>query len=264
MLHFTVLTFAISWILWGLVAVTGIDINENLTAGLAYIMGGFGPAIAGFYLSRRKSQAPGELWERIIDVKRIRRHWWLFILFLYPLTLLAATAIAGLVGDGSSVLSINATTTDAPLAFFILTILFIAVVGPVSEEPGWRGYALDRLQRRYSPLVASLFLGIVWWAWHLPLIFVRGSFLYESGVSFAFLAGYLGTVVLYSILFTWVYNHTQRSVLATILMHFSVNMTTGLLRPAYEVFVITTFLLILIAGIITIRDRLWRRAPQGQ
>lgn len=86
---------------------------------------------------------------------------------------------------------------------------------------------------------------------------VRGSFLHGSGASPTFLAGYLGAVLLYSILFTWVYNRTQRSVLATILMHFSINLTTGILTPPFEVFMATTFLLTVISAEVILRSKMW-------
>lgn len=146
MLTFTLLTFAISWTLWALIAATGLEINTNLTAGLAYVVGGFGPALAGAILVRRSAK-PSDLWPRILQPQRIRPVWWGVVLLLYPATILVVYLIVGLIP---------------------ITVLFIATVGPISEEPGWRGYALDRLQACHSPLVASLILGVVWWAWHLP------------------------------------------------------------------------------------------------
>lgn len=258
MVIFTVLTFAISWTVWGLIAATGLDINADLTAGVAYVVGGFGPALAGAILARRGSEA-ADLWPRILEPQRIRPVWWGVVLLLYPGTILVAYLIVGLVWPGAADLSPARDFVAQPAALIPLTILFIAIVGPISEEPGWRGYALDRLQARHSPLVASLILGVVWWAWHLPLIAVRGSFLHGSGASPTFLAGYLGTVLLYSILFTWVYNRTQRSVLATILMHFSINLTTGVSTPPFEVFMVTTVLLIVISAVVVLRSKMWQR-----
>lgn len=54
-------------------------------------------------------------------------------------------------------------------------LIFWLFFGPVPEEPGWRGYALDGLQSRHSALVSSLIVGIVWLAWHLPLFFIEGT-----------------------------------------------------------------------------------------
>jgi membrane protease YdiL (CAAX protease family) len=257
MLAFILLSFGISWLLWSLVALTGLDINQNLTVGLAYVLGGFGPAIAGIILAQRDPASWSDFWPRSLQIRRIRPKWWVVILLLYPATLMLAYLIGAFTSSGAANLAPSDNVVGRSPAFILLTLLFIVILGPVSEEPGWRGYALDRLQARYSPLVASLILGAIWWAWHLPLLFVQGSFLQGSGASPVFLTGYLGTVILYSILFTWVYNHTERSILASIIFHFSINLTTGILAPPYEVFMVTTFLLIVIAAVVTVRWKLW-------
>ncbi|NIV31263.1 MAG: CPBP family intramembrane metalloprotease, partial [Anaerolineae bacterium] len=53
-------------------------------------------------------------------------------------------------------------------------ILANLIISGFSEELGWRGYALDRLQRRSSALAASLILGLVHGLWHLPLFLIPG------------------------------------------------------------------------------------------
>jgi membrane protease YdiL (CAAX protease family) len=58
-----------------------------------------------------------------------------------------------------------------PMLVQILTLFGPNLLGgPLGEEPGWRGYALPRLQRRFSPLASSLILGFLWANWHLPLM----------------------------------------------------------------------------------------------
>lgn len=46
--------------------------------------------------------------------------------------------------------------------------------GPINEEPGWRGFALPKLQDRYGPYGASVILGAMWAVWHLPLFRIHG------------------------------------------------------------------------------------------
>jgi membrane protease YdiL (CAAX protease family) len=87
---------------------------------------------------------------------------------------------------------------------YIGTLAFVAVLGGGLEEPGWRGFALPRLQRRYTPVVATLILGLAWGVWHVPLY------------------GPLGFVVplVLAFFYTWLYNRTG-SVLLCILLHAS-------------------------------------------
>jgi membrane protease YdiL (CAAX protease family) len=90
-------------------------------------------------------------------------------------------------------------------------IVFVLVVG---EEIGWRGYALPKLLQNHSALTASLILGALWGAWHLPTFFIAGT--PQAGVPFiAFLFYTTGL----SMLFTWLYLHTQGSLLLATLFH---------------------------------------------
>jgi uncharacterized protein len=255
---FFLLTFGLSWILWFLIGLTGIDINQNLVIGLAYVVGGFGPSLTGIYLSTKQKITLADFWNRIMEIKRIRPLFWLIILLLYPATILLAYLIAGLIFPGLPDLSLSGFEgTSWPV--IILTVLSILVIGPISEELGWRGFALEKLQKKISPLAASLLVGLAWFAWHLPLINVVGSYLYNVQPTWEFIGGYLGTVLLYSIIFTWVYNQNRRSTLAVILMHFSINLTIPLLEPPYEVMMVTTFLLIIIAMGVLIKEKMWQR-----
>jgi membrane protease YdiL (CAAX protease family) len=46
--------------------------------------------------------------------------------------------------------------------------------GPLNEEPGWRGFALPRLQALYGPLRGNLLLGLLWAGWHAPFLLITG------------------------------------------------------------------------------------------
>ena len=52
-----------------------------------------------------------------------------------------------------------------PLA--LLASIFLDI-GGVTEETGWRGFALPLLQARMTPLAATLIVGLMWGVWHFP------------------------------------------------------------------------------------------------
>jgi membrane protease YdiL (CAAX protease family) len=118
-----------------------------------------------------------------------------------------------------------------PLPFGpILSVLLLFVVSLLinGEELGWRGYALPRLQGKYSALTASLILGVIWSLFHLPLFLTHGGGVGGNLASEPPLGFPLRTVA-DAVLVTWVFNNTQGSVLLVILFHAAVNTWTQVL-----------------------------------
>jgi uncharacterized protein len=100
------------------------------------------------------------------------------------------------------------------------SLLFQLFFFLITEETAWRGFALPRLQTLYSPLASSLILGVLWGLWHLPLVWIAGSF--QSQVPFA---GFILAAVATTILITWVFNHSKGSVLVAALFHAATDTT---------------------------------------
>jgi membrane protease YdiL (CAAX protease family) len=93
----------------------------------------------------------------------------------------------------------------------------IAVVAPLGEEYGWRGYALPRLQASLTPVSASLLLGVVWALWHVPTLFMPGA---TPSDLWMYLPAYLAS----SIIYTWLYNAGGGSVLGPLLAHLGIHL----------------------------------------
>ena len=96
---------------------------------------------------------------------RVEFRWYLFVLLGLPaIELMGAIIVPG------ALASFDPTKLPALLIsyvpFFVITFL---LGGPLGEEPGWRGFALLRLQPLHGPLIGSLILGVLWASWHLPL-----------------------------------------------------------------------------------------------
>ncbi len=102
-------------------------------------------------------------------------------------------------------------TSSGLLPRFVFMFLFVGL----GEETGWRGFALPELQKRYSPLVASLVLGVIWAAWHIPLIGVE----FRGPVIPAFLL----SVMSGSVACAWLFNRSGGGLLPLPLFHAMVN-----------------------------------------
>lgn len=132
-------------------------------------------------------------------------------------------------------------------------LFFNIFSGPLSEEGGWRGFALPRLQEKFNALVSSLILGTIWAFWHLPLFFIPGSD--QSQIFFPI---YLALNIAFATYLTWLYNNTGGSLLITILGHFCINisMTTVVSRlgllPSANMYQMTAGPLLILALVLMI------------
>jgi membrane protease YdiL (CAAX protease family) len=93
--------------------------------------------------------------------------------------------------------------------------------GPLGEEPGWRGYALPRLQRRFDPLISSLILGFLWANWHLPLILAH-----VYNVTWW---QFVPLTLAASVFLSFGFNRSKGSTLCAIVVHGIYNVGTGII-----------------------------------
>ena len=101
-------------------------------------------------------------------------------------------------------------------------------MNPIGEETGWTGFAVPHLQRRFSPWLAAIILGVIWAVWHLPAYFVPSEMGAFSPVTFIFL---VLNSILVRVIWTWVTNHARGSGIAAILLHASSNAVSLALIP---------------------------------
>jgi membrane protease YdiL (CAAX protease family) len=186
---------------------------------------------------------------------RFGRVWWGVTLALPPVFVAVyAGAYIGL-GHGFSPEPIQ-MVTEAGVAFVLLILM--TVVLAAGEEIGWRGHLLPLLQARLSALMASLVLGVIWAAWHVPVFYGAGI---EGWALPLRVIGVFGGAVMY----TWLFNSTGGSVLAVTLLHAGFNLWGPLLAPtptgtpAATVFtgenILLAVVLIVIFGGATLTDR---------
>jgi membrane protease YdiL (CAAX protease family) len=209
---FLVLAFALSWSIWPLTL-----LNPESVPMIPY-----GPIIAVFVVL-----ALSRGWAGVRDLLASMVRWrvglrWYAVALLLPVVItLVALYLNALFGGTTPTAADFAGLYTLPLIFLTTTM----IKGPLAEEPGWRGFLLPRLQSSYSPLVASLIVGVVWASWHLPLL-VSDPSGQRPPLQFFVL------MVAQSVVLAWVYNGTSGSVLLVILMHGAFNSFLGFMAPA--------------------------------
>lgn len=126
------------------------------------------------------------------------------------------------------------------------------IIGGGLEELGWRGIALPELEKTFTPLMSSLVLSIIWFLWHFPLFFIKGTNQYGCSILIFYL-GVLGN----TFILTWIYNKTE-SLLISVVFHASSNtvmaigLTTILVQTGEVTRGMVNALLIVIVGLIVL------------
>ena len=98
----------------------------------------------------------------------------------------------------------------------LLLVLLVPGLAGAWEEPGFRGFALGRLEERFGVMTAPLVLGVFWVFWHLPL-FLTGQILLPDVL----------VVLAASVVIAAVFHAGRESVLIAMLLHATNNAVGG-------------------------------------
>lgn len=240
---FFALAFGISWVAWIPAALASYGLVPfQVDATLSGLVGAFGPFFAAIITTAIYDGREGFslLFKRLLTW-RVGLQWYLFVLFWPAILSLVKTGIAVALGNAVPdylqppfvqlyPLPPELLNTTPFVVFLPMVFLQQLLLGSsMGEEPGWRGYALPRLQSRWNSLTSSILLGLLWGIWHFPLWATKGHVM--AGVFWGWpVLGLIATAILMS----WVYNHTHGSLLLALLFHTSIAIT-GLFLSSAEV-----------------------------
>ncbi|WP_433502303.1 CPBP family intramembrane glutamic endopeptidase [Pseudonocardia halophobica] len=174
-----------------------------------------GPTVAAFVMARATEggEGPKRLLRRYVQW-RVKLRWYLFVLLVIP-----AGEVFGAIVLPGVLASYQPLTPGMALGYPLAFVTTFVLGGPLGEEPGWRGFALPRLQAAHGPLAGSVLLGVLWAAWHLPL-FWTGVW---TPPSVANVVMFFVMITALTVVMSWVFNNAEGSLLITMLMHASFN-----------------------------------------
>lgn len=231
LLVFFVLTFVLSWAIWIPMAMNYYGVFPiRMDSGFVMVFrlfGTLGPAVSAILISILVGGRPAvRALLGQIGKWRVHWKWYAAAALVFPALLLASAGIYSLVPGALPLPTVEVTAGSLAV---IMVVMTISVMG---EEIGWRGFALPRMQQRWTAFTSSLILGTIWTIWHLPFWMVLGE-LETFGwgywlMSWAFITA--GAIYI-----TWFMNNTGNSLLMVILFHWCYNVLSAGFLPVSSV-----------------------------
>ena len=195
---------------------------ELALLGIGVELAAVGPSLAAILVAWRMPGAGGarSLFRQFTHW-RVHPIWYLVALLLPVPILLGADVIWMALGKQSLV------WLRVPSA--VPFTIGAALVPPLGEEFGWRGFAQPRLQSRIGALWAAVIVGTLWSTWHLwPLVVPGGAKLFlPSDVAQTYIR-LISTAVIYA----WIYNSTGGSLPAVMVAHAAHNIDSSFIPGA--------------------------------
>lgn len=231
---FFALAFGLSWAFWTpyVLSTSGLglipwQVPEVLgtTQFVGMLPGAYvGPLGAAFLVT---AAAEGRIglrhWSRRLTRWRVGLRWYLVVLTGVPAVILLSTAVMPASWGHVRMITVGVAAAYLPL----LVVQFLTTA--TAEEPGWRDFALPRLQKRFGAVPGTVVLGVLWGCWHLPLFFTEwGGWPHVAWTSPVV---FVACCVPLSLVMTWVFNRTRESLPLVMLLHAGINTTYSLVWP---------------------------------
>jgi membrane protease YdiL (CAAX protease family) len=230
LLSFSTLALGLSWLAWipYILSPHGLglwDVHFPELLGSAQFSGVLpgallGPLGSAFLVTAISDGRPGlRRWVGRLWRWRVAWYWYALALVGVP-ALIVASGLPFAGGD------VRAPSALALLAIVPGLVVQLFSTG-LSEEPGWRDFALPRLQSRFGALGAAAVLGPIWALWHMPLYLSDwggwpNAHWSEPLVFAAF-------TITFNVVMIWVFNRTGESLPVVLLLHVGVNNTISTL-----------------------------------
>ena len=138
-------------------------------------------------------------------------------------------------------------------------LLLVLLFNGFGEETGWRGFALEPLQRRYGPVSGTLILAVLWAGWHTPTFFVVET--YRTMTVPMIIGGFGLGICAGAIVLSRIAQRTGGSIQAAALWHALYNMTSATAASGGVIAAVTTTCVMVWATVLLIGEARRRSHP---
>ncbi|MFD3449931.1 CPBP family intramembrane glutamic endopeptidase [Microbacteriaceae bacterium 4G12] len=170
--QFTMLTFCIAYLVSGALIALGqfgysvhnwVHSLQQFGMNIPFAIYILSPAIASYIVLKKNNKIAGfKEWLRTVFYVKNSISLYLFVVAGLALYFLIHIAVSG------------RTEMVLPFYTFFLSLLGNLIIGGL-EEAGWMYILQPELDKKYGFVLSSVFVGIIWILWHIPLFFIPGT-----------------------------------------------------------------------------------------
>ena len=215
---FFALAYIFTWIFW----IPAIFLPESISPLLMFI-GLLAPAIVStvFIMMSGSDALKQDFKNKIVGFYKVK---WLNVVWaviVFAIVIVCSILLSLLFGQSINQFAFTEgfSFTGVGIAGAFITITIASII----EEVGWKGYCEDSIGNYMDWFWESMIFGVLWSLWHLPLIFIQGT--YQAGlmVNPLYVINFFVSGIPMGFVITWVYLESDRSILACMIFHFFVN-----------------------------------------
>jgi membrane protease YdiL (CAAX protease family) len=224
-------------------------------------LGLLGPMVVTLVIVLGSGSRPlkGDFWSRF-SPRRLRPLPVLLAVVLPAAAMFLAIAVSVLFGQSPD----QFQPSDKPNLADMIVLAMIAA--PIIEEISWRGYGVDSLRARFGMLATTLAFAVLWSLWHVPLVFLPGTYQHEvaSSGNPLFLVNFFVGALPMAAIANWLYYRSERSILIGVLFHAAGNASGELLSATQATKGIVTIVMTVVAiGLIVLDRRTFSAGPRN-
>ena len=247
---FFALAYLFTWIFW----IPAVFVPEDTGAGLM-VIGLLAPAVVStlFVVLSGSDALKKDLKNKIIGFYKVR--WRNVILAVALFAGMIAVTILLSLAFGQSLDQFSFTEDFSFTGVGIGSALMTIVVASIIEEVGWKGYCEDSIGNYMNWFWESMIFGVLWSLWHLPLIFIKGT--YQAGlmVNPLYVVNFFVSGIPMGFIITWVYLASDRSILACMIFHLFVNFMQEKIALTPETKCVETIVVTIAAAVIVLKEK---------